>query len=514
LSPEQLLLPLTVTFALAALIAGAMRLLLIWASTRLSFAAGSDLSSGIYYRTLYQSYAVHTSRNSSEIIDGITVKVNAVIYSVIVPILTFISSCVVLVAIVIALLSISPEISLFAFAGFSLIYLFIILLTRHRLLRNSRLIALESTKVIKTLQEGLGGIRDILIDGSQPFYYIGYRNSDLPLRRSQGDNLFISQSPRYVMEALGMILIATLAYILAKKEGGIVGAIPILGVLALAAQRLLPALQQMYGAWAAIRGAQGSLEDVLALLDQGVPSYFARPIIPLSFQKDIKLTGLRFRYSREMPWVFNGLDLTIVKGSRTGFIGSTGSGKSTLVDIIMGLLPPSEGGIEVDGCLISDVNNRSWQSHIAHVPQAIFLADISIEENIAFGIPRDQINRDLVKEAALQAQIADIIESWPKQYETIVGERGIRLSGGQRQRIGIARALYRKADLIIFDEATSALDHETEEAVMQAIEDLSSNLTLIIIAHRLTTLRGCSEIIELGQSGIVRKGNYESLFLT
>ena len=202
------------------------------------------------------------------------------------------------------------------------------------------------------------------------------------------------------------------------------------------------------------------------------------------------------------------LNLTIDKGSRFGFTGTTGSGKSTLLDIVMGLLQPTDGTLEIDGQAVTPTNNRAWQVHIAHVPQAIFLADSSIEENIAFGVPIDQTDPQRVRQAAQQAQIADSIESWPKQYQTFVGERGIRLSGGQRQRIGIARALYKKADVIIFDEATSALDSETEQAVMEAIEGLSEDLTLLIIAHRLTTLKNCTQIVELGEGGINRAGTY------
>jgi ATP-binding cassette subfamily B protein len=207
--------------------------------------------------------------------------------------------------------------------------------------------------------------------------------------------------------------------------------------------------------------------------------------------------------------VIKNLNLTITKGSRIGFIGTTGSGKSTLLDIIMGLLEPTEGILEIDGQPITMLNHRSWQSHIAHVPQAIFLADSTIEENIAFGVHKNQIDHERVRQAAQQAQIADTIETWPKQYKTFIGERGIRLSGGQRQRIGIARALYKQADLIIFDEATSALDNETEEAVMQAIENLSDDLTILIIAHRLSTLKNCTNIIELSGGEIKRVGSFE-----
>ena len=511
-SSEQLLFPLTIAFGLAVLMAGAMRLLLLWASTRLSFATGADLSISIYRRTLYQPYAVHVARNSSEVVNGISGKANGVIYSIIVPVLTLISSGVMLIAILIALLSVDPVIALAAFGGFGLIYALIIRFTRNRMLIDSQRIALESTHVIKSLQEGLGGIRDVLIDGSQAVYCQIYRNADHPLRRAQGNSLFISQFPRYGMEALGMLLIAALAYALAQQSGGIAKAIPVLGALALGAQRLLPVLQQAYGAWSGIRSGQASLQDTLELLDQPLPDYADQPAAqPLPYRQQISLKQLSFRYSLQTPWILQNLTLNIDKGSRIGFIGTTGSGKSTLLDIIMGLLQPTEGTIEIDGQSITTSNQRVWQTHIAHVPQAIFLADSTIEENIAFGVPYNLIDHKRVRQAAQQAQIADIIETWPKQYKTFVGERGIRLSGGQRQRIGIARALYKQADVIIFDEATSALDNETEQAVMQAIEGLSEDLTVLIIAHRLSTLRNCNQIVELSDGGIKRTGTYQEI---
>ncbi len=510
--PQQLLLPLTIAFAVAALIAGAMRLLLLWASTRLSFATGADLSISIYHRTLYQPYAVHCARNSSEVINGISGKANGVIYSIILPALTLISSSVMLIAILIALLTVQPVIALAAFGGFGFIYVVIIRLTRKRLLIDSLCAARETTQVVKSLQEGLGGIRDVLIDSSQATYCKIYSNADLPLRRAQGNSTFISSSPRYGMEALGVVLIATLAYSLAQQADGIAKAIPILGALALGAQRLLPVLQQAYGSWAQINSGQSSLKDTLELLDQPLPDYANQPAPqPLPFNQKISLIQLDFRYSEQSPNVLNQVNLTITKGSRVGFIGATGSGKSTLLDIVMGLLQPTDGTLKIDNQKVTLANQRAWQMHIAHVPQAIFLADTSIEENIAFGVPKDQIDHDRVRRAAQQAQISDSIESWPDQYQTFVGERGIRLSGGQRQRIGIARALYKQADVIIFDEATSALDNETELAVMQAIEGLSKDLTLLIIAHRLTTLKNCTQIVELGSGNIKRIGSYQEI---
>jgi ATP-binding cassette, subfamily B, bacterial PglK len=511
-APAQLLLPLSIAFGLVALIAGAIRLLLLWANTRLSFAAGADLSIKIYRTTLYQPYTVHCSRNSSETINGISVKTNSIISGIIVPFITLISSGMMLITILIALLAVEPIMALASFGGFGLIYGLIISLTRKRLLADSQRVASESTNVIKSLQEGLGGIRDVLIDGSQNTYCQIYRNADLPMRRAQGSNSFVSASPRYAIEALGMLLMAGLAYTLAQQPQGIAQSIPILGTLALGAMRLLPVLQLAYGSLSVILGHQASLQDVLKLLDQPLPDFADQPAVqPLTFKHHISLKRLSFGYSPQMPQVLKNIDISIAKGSRIGLIGTTGSGKSTLLDIIMGLLQPIDGMLLVDGQAVTPANHRAWQTHIAHVPQAIFLADCSIEENIAFGLPKDQIDSQLVRQAAQQAQIADSIESWPKQYQTFVGERGIRLSGGQRQRIGIARALYKQADVIIFDEATSALDNETEQAVMQAIEALNKNLTLFIIAHRLSTLKNCTQIIELGAGGIVRTGNYQDI---
>jgi ATP-binding cassette subfamily B protein len=510
--PSQLLLPFTIAFGTAALLAGAMRLLLLWASTRLAYATGADLSMSVYRRTLYQPYAVHCARNSSEVITGISGKANGVISNIILPTLTLISASSMLIAILMALLLINPLIAFLAFGGFGFIYAVIIGLTRKQLLVDSELMARESVQVIKSLQEGLGGIRDVLIDGSQATYCEIYRTADIPMRRAQGRSFFISGSPRYGMEALGLILISILAYILSQQIDGVAKAIPVLGALALGAQRLLPVLQQVYSSWVTIRSGQVSLQETLALLDQPLPDYANNPVVELlPFNRDIRVEQLSFRYGLQTPYVLKQVNLTVKKGSRVGFIGATGSGKSTLLDIVMGLLQPTEGVLKIDGQAITLLNNRGWQAHIAHVPQAIFLADSTIEENIAFGVPKDEIDIERVRQAAQQAQIAESIEILPKQYQTFVGERGIRLSGGQRQRIGIARALYKRADVIIFDEATSALDNETEQAVMQAIEELSKDLTLLIIAHRLTTLKNCTQIIKLSGGSIMSAGSYQDM---
>lgn len=508
----DLLAPLTIVFASAALFAGGMRLTLLWAQTRLSHAIGADLSFSIYRRTLYQPYTVHAARNSSEIIAGISRKTNEVVGNTLMPIFTLLSSALVLSAIILALTAIEPVVAFVAFVGFGAIYALVIFVTRKRLMQYSQRISREEGQVIKALQEGLGGIRDVLIDGTQATYCDIYRSADLPLRRAVANIQIIGGSPRYAIEALGMVLIAALAFSMTEWSSGLASAIPVLGAMALGAQRLLPVLQQAYSGWTCMCGSRASLSDALDLLDQKLPEFADAPLPePMPFQRSITLNRISFRYDFEAPWVLRGVDLTIPKGSRIGFIGSTGSGKSTLLDIVMGLLQPTDGSLAIDDEIITSRNHRAWQAHIAHVPQAIFLADSTIAQNIAFGVLPAQIDYNRVRQAAQKAQVSHAIEAWKDQYETLVGERGVRLSGGQRQRIGIARALYKQANVIVFDEATSALDNDTERAVMGAIENLDDELTIFIVAHRLTTLKNCTQVIELADGKVLRSGSYQEI---
>ena len=508
--PSQLILPVTILFIVAALLGGTIRLVLLYAMTRLSFATGADLSINIYRRTLYQEYAVHVSRNSSEVINGIITKTSTVISGVVAPVLNLISSVILLIGIVGVLFSISVSVALVASIGFGLLYWLVILYTKNQIKNNSQVIADQSTQMIKSLQEGLGGIRDVLIDDSQQFYCQLYRNSDLPLRRASGNNQFIGGSPRYVMEALGMVLIAGLAYTMSLQQGGMDTAIPVLGALALGAQKLLPVLQQAYGSYSTLKGAKSSFQDVLTLLEQPLPEYANQPSpIPIPFEKEIKLKNLSYRYTKDTPWVLKNINLSLKKGSRIGFIGTTGSGKSTLLDVIMGLLVPTSGELIIDQQVLNTQNLKAWQSHISHVPQNIYLSDSTIAENIAFGVSKEHIDYKRVEKAAQQAQILEMIELWKDGYQTRLGERGVRLSGGQRQRIGIARALYKQANVLIFDEATSALDNNTEHSVMEAIQSLGGAVTILIIAHRITTLKDCDTIVKIDNSNQIKIVDYK-----
>lgn len=511
-SADQLVLPLTMTFGFVALAAGVIRLLLLWVSARVAYASASDLSIEVYRRTLFQPYSIHLLRNSSQVISSITHQVNEVAFGVLLSLPTLVSSLLLLVAILCTLMVINPEVASVAGLGFGVSYILITYMSRHQLRRDSQRIAQGRAQIIKALQESLGSIRDVILDGAQSVFCDIYCKIDAPLRKAQGNNLFISGSPRYVMEALGMVLIAVLTYQLSRQPGGIATALPILGTLALGAQRLLPALQQIYGSWTSILGNQSALAAIVNLLEQPLPEHSFQSSLPLlEFRKTIKFQRVGFNYANDERLVLNDLNLTIFKGGRVGIIGSTGSGKSTLIDLLMGLLKPTHGDIFVDDFPITDLNRQSWQRMIAHVPQSIYMTDATVAENIAFGVPFAEIDMERVQLAAQQAQIDSFIESRSNGYRSLLGERGVYLSGGQRQRIGIARALYKQASILIFDEATSALDCKTEQEVMQAIEGLSKNLTILIVAHRLTTLKNCTQILELSDGRIKRTGTYQDI---
>ena len=508
---SQLLLPLTIIFITATLVAAAVRLLLLYASTRFSYAAGSDISISIYRRTLYQDYSIHLSRNSSEIINSIITKTNIVIGHILLPILSLISSVIIMLGIISIVFTINAQVALITFSIFTLLYWMIVFFTKKSLQKNSHLIAGQSTQMIKSLQEGLGGIRDVLIDGTQELYCKIYQDADLSMRRASGDNIFIASSPRFLMEAIGMILIAILAYYL-TLQGGVMLAIPILGVLAVGAQKLLPALQQVYRSYSTIKGANSSFIDVLNLLDQPLPNNANQDSInPMPFKQEIIFKDLSFRYTKDTPWIIKNVNLSFKKGETIGFIGVTGSGKSTLLDILMGLLSPTSGKLLVDGVTITQENRRAWQMNISHVPQSIYLADNTIQENIAFGIESGKIKEHRITQVAQQAQITETINNLKNKYKTFIGEQGIQLSGGQRQRIGIARALYKNSNVLIFDEATSALDNETEQEIMKQISQLKDNQTVFIIAHRLTTLKQCDRIIRINTDYTIEQVDYNQI---
>lgn len=505
-SSNQLLLPATFLFIAAVLLSASIRLVNLWLNGRLAAAVGSDLSCEAYRRTLYQPYSIHVQRNSAAVITTIVTQIENTV-SALNALLMLITSAFVAAGLLTGLLLIDSYVALATVVMFGFAYWVLALTSRRELRSNGQKIAQASRKQFQALEEGLGAIRDVLLDGSQTLYLNIYREADRPQRQLRAKNIFLGNFPRYVFEALGLIAISLMGAFLILQSGSGAAVIPLLGALALGAQRLLPALQQFYAGWSTLKGFNTAINDVLVMLSQPLPPLLGNVETPQLYG-DIRLEKVYFCYGQMRSHVIQGLNLNISQGERIGLIGSTGSGKSTLVDLLMGLLTPSKGRLLVNETDINDPKHpellSAWRSAIAHVPQSIYLADSSLAENIAFGIPRQSINMAQVKKAAAQAQIAGFIEADPRGYQRLVGERGIQLSGGQRQRIGLARAFYKKAQVIILDEATSALDTDTEKEIMKSIDGLSRNITVVLIAHRLTTLQSCDKIIELASNSQIR----------
>lgn len=522
----NVLLSAGILFCMITIFASMIRMFMMWSSMRFSYGLGADIGVKIYQITLHQPYKWHVSHNSSEVLAGIE-KVNVVVNNVLAPIMQGAVALVMTIGILVMLVSIDLFSALIVSIVFAIMYAITTFTLRNLVKRNSQTISINMSKRVQSLQEGLGGIRDVLLDGTQSVYRQRFAGVDYAMRRAQASNAVIGATPRYIIEAAGMVMIVGLAYWLSPRQGGLTGAIPVLGALAIGAQKLLPQMQLVYASWSSINGSRHQLEDVLAFMIKPMTSENRQTIsttdhkkinankfaYDFACSKHVPLIAFRnvsFHYKLDSPKVLNNINLEIFKGSRVGLIGKTGSGKSTLIDLVMALLQPTFGHIEVDGVALNEHNYRAWQLRIAHVPQTIYLSDATIAENIALGVPLDQIDESRVKAASVKAQLSDFIENQPSKYQTYVGERGVRLSGGQRQRIGLARALYKKADILVLDEATSALDDVTEKSVMSAIKELGKELTVIMIAHRVSTLRDCDMVVHLAETKIIDVGSYEA----
>jgi ATP-binding cassette subfamily B protein len=495
---------LTFILIVAAVVAALIRGLLSWSTHRYTAAIGIDLSRKLYSVVLSQPYEQHISRNSSEVIAGFD-KISGVVSKTINPLLQGLVSIVMVLGILIVLFSIDATVALGSILSIGSLYLLMSLVTRSSLTRNSKIIADSAALCIRSVQEGLGGIRDIILDNTQNIFIKHYSAHVTSMRVAQASNAFVGESPRFLIEAAGMIVIVLIAWGVTQRGDGAQEAIPIMGALALGAQKLLPAMQRIYFAWSSIRGNSINLVDILALLEEPQtgpqPRTEVKPAVSDKNAPILRLTNITYRYSGAERPVFTDLSIEIEKGDRIGIVGKTGSGKSTLADIAMGLLQPLRGQIYVHGELLTSANRRAWQSVVAHVPQFIYLADCSIAENIAFGVDPENIDFDLLKNVIEKAQLVDVVQNLNGGVDAVIGERGVKLSGGQRQRLGIARALYKQPEFLLLDEATSALDGHTEKDVMEVIEALGRGITIVIIAHRLSTLANCNKLIELDASG-------------
>ncbi len=494
---DNLRLIFTCLFGISSVLANSIRLLTIWVITNLSQRIGNDLSSEAFYRTLKQPYSTHINRNSSLILNGLTHHVLQTIVAINFS-LQLVAAIIILIFLITTLIFFEPSLAIFSILLFSISYLVIGFKFKKKLAENSKLVTETTNKILKIIQESLGSIRDIIINNKTNYFFRVHKEFDLNLRLLNTENIFLTSIPRYAMEAIGICFICTFSYLMIVNSK-VTNIIPLLGVLALSSQRMLPALYLVFKSWSAIQIAKDSVVELTKLLDQPI---YQKPLDSekqkFIFKSHIEFKNVDFRYQDDDSIVLKGINFRIKKGSRVGIIGETGSGKSTTVDLLMGLLNPTSGSILIDNKELHDKRNpdllHQWRNSIAHVPQHIYISDASFAENIAFGIDYEFIDMKRVKESASLARISEFIDSNPKKYRTPLGERGVNLSGGQLQRIGIARSLYLDRKILVFDEATSSLDTKTEDRIMQSLQKLSKEITIVIISHRHSSLKQCDQI--------------------
>ena len=466
---------------------------------------GTNLGTKTLTNIIYQPYSFQTKQNSGEIINILTTEVEYTTNSMMIAI-RFATALVTFLFILFGMLYFNIYIALGCFILFGTAYLLITKKSSKRIKNNSFIITQSNNKIVKHIQNTIGSIRDLIIDNNHDFYISTYQKLQRKKRFTVVENNIIGAYPAYLFESLAFISFALTGLAFSITIENPSESISILGTIAIGLQKLLRSMQQIYLSIIKVNSKKNSYEIILDSFKQKInPGIFELEKESLSFNSSIHLQNINFRYSSELPWTIKNLNLELQKGEIIGLIGETGSGKSTLIDLIMGLLIPTEGEVLIDKINITeDYNSRKkWFNSISHVPQDIYLCDGTFAENIALGISKEKIDYEKIIKASKAAKIKEFIESSPMGFETLVGERGIKLSGGQRQRIAIARSIYKKSKLLVFDEATSALDNKTEDEIIKSINDLGDNITIIMIAHRLSSLSFCNKIIELRNGEII-----------
>lgn len=514
-SPRDFLFWLGIAVLIALSGAAAISMFTIWRLSLYAAQVGAEISTRLYKHYMQQPWLFHASGSSSQLTNRIAQEATRVTNMVIQPLMLMNAKGVLALVMATAIFIFNPLVALAGLLIFSVAYIVLYKTVRKRLSKNGRAISEANQQRFKLMNEGFGGIKDTLLLGRQAQFNQRFEKASHKLGGAQGVTRGLSQVPRYAMEliAFGAVIFLVL-YLLSAYDGNLGSILPVLSVYALAGFKLLPAFQQMYTSLAQVKGNIASFDSIEQdLVDsQSVETIKLASIAgKLSPKKLIRLDSINFRYPGKDEKALNRVTLDIPVNQVIGLVGASGSGKSTAIDVLLGLIDPQSGSLVVDGEAIKGKKKRAWQNNVGFVPQSIFLADSSIRENIAFGIPPEEIDENRVSRAAQMAHLEELLEYLPEGLNTRVGERGIQLSGGQRQRIGIARALYDDAEILVLDEATSALDGITEKLVMDAIHDFSGKKTIIMIAHRLATVKKCDRVYLLSDGKVQDSGTYDEL---
>ena len=493
----------------------AVKALTTYALTRFSTMRKYSLGARLLEGYLRQPYPWFLNRHSADLGKTVLSEVDQVVTTAVMPGLQLLAHGAVVLALVSLLVALDPVIALVGAVTIGGAYALVSGFARRYLARIGRDRLAANRERYAVAQEAMGGIKDVKLLGLEGTYLQRFRAPAFRFSRHQADAAIIAQVPRYLLEAIAFGAMLLLVLVLLVRGDGTIGAVlPLLGVYAFTGVRLFPALQQLYGAVTKLRFAGPALEalhaDLVATRTSAVPAAPAQPaLVP---QERLALENVSYTYPGAERPALAGLDLAIDVNTTVGLVGATGAGKTTAVDVLLGLLEPDAGRLVVDGEPIGAHNRRAWQRAVGYVPQHIFLTDDTVAANIALGVPAGEVDPTAVERAARIAEVHRFVtEELPRGYDTAVGERGVRLSGGQRQRIGIARALYHDPAVLILDEATSALDNRTERAVMDAVHNLAHAKTIVMIAHRLSTVRACDRIFMLEHGRCAAEGTYDLL---
>lgn len=497
-------------------IASVLSVVTTWRLSLFAFSVGTEIGDRLYRYYLNKDWLFHASGSSAQLTKQIATEALRVTSFIILPLIQMNARIVLAIFISVGIFIYNPLIASVGVVLFVSGYVIIYKVIRKRIMLYGQHVSTTSTDRFRLMNEGFGGIKDVLLYDRSHEFVDQFQKSGKLLAHAQGVNTALSQAPRYLMELLAFgAMISLVLVLLTTRDGNLSQVLPVLAVYALAGFKLLPALQQIYGSVTTIRGNTAAFDaiktDLLASLTLQNSKSSCTSNIDLANAKNIRLSNVSFNYPNKQTAAVSSLTIDIPVNATVGFVGESGSGKSTTIDLLLGLIKPDKGQLLIDQMIIDSDNISAWQQHIGFVPQSIFLSEGSIAENIAFGLSAEDISLEKVKKAVKLAHLDALVDSLPLGLDTKVGERGVQLSGGQRQRIGIARALYNDADILVFDEATSALDGITEKVIMDAIQELSGKKTIIMIAHRLKTVQKCDVIYLMEQGEVVEQGTYYEL---
>ena len=514
-SESEFVLLLGVGVVIMLFISASISMFTTWKLSMFGSQIGSELSTRLYNHFIKQNWLFHASGNTAKLTKKIVSETNRVSGGVILPLMQMNARIVFALFMIISIFIYDPKVAIVGTILFASLYFILFSVVRSRLERDGKAISYTFSKRFLLVNEAFGGIKDVLLLGRDKRFIKSFNQSSKKLAYSQGMITTLAQVPRFFIEVLAFSLMITVTlYLFSSYDGNLGMILPTLSLYALAAFKLLPALHNIYANVAAIKSniaAFQSIRDDLNASSNTETSTFEAESGHLNIKQQISLEDVTFTYPGQTKSTLKEVSIKVPVNSVVGIVGPSGSGKSTLINIILGLINPQRGELKVDGIIVNDKNLRSWQNTIGFVAQNIFLSDRSIAENVAFGIPKNQIDLNRVDHAIKLSHLTNLVQSYETGIYTEVGERGVQLSGGQSQRIGIARALYHQAEVLVFDEATSSLDGISEKKVMEAIHEFGGKKTIIIVAHRIKTVQNCDQIFYIDEGQVTDHGTYKEL---